>query len=179
VTFQDLRDTFSGPFRPRGTSGPGGGADTYLRTPAVRRASAAQIKGLYPWVAGGGAPTIGAPVGKAIQAHGSATVCCDPISWFERARFISNPSMFVLALPGVGKSTMVRRIVISSAAQGVSGWVLGDVKGEYVPLIRGLGGQVITLGRGRGYLNILDMGGAVEAAARIGGSAGRWASNRC
>ena len=39
-------------------------------------------------------------------------------------------------------------------------WVLGDVKREYVDIIAGLGGQVITLGRGRGYLNeetLLDL----------------------
>jgi len=34
-------------------------------------------------------------------------------------------------------------------------------------MIRALGGQVITLGRGRGHLNILDPGEAIEAAERL------------
>lgn len=159
-------------FPTRGQPGVGGGADTYLRAPAQRRGTTAQVKGLYPWVAGGGSPMIGAPVGKSLLTHGSTTVCCDPINWFERARLISNPSMFLLALPGVGKSTLVRRIAVALAAQGVSPWVLGDVKGEYRLLVEALGGVVIELGRGRGYLNILDMDGAVQAAHRIGGPAG-------
>ena len=35
--------------------------------------------------------------------------------------------------------------------------VLGDLKPDYVDLIAALDGQVIRLGRGRGYLNVLDI----------------------
>lgn len=42
--------------------------------------------------------------------------------------------------------------------------VLGDLKGEHVKAVKALNGQVIRLGRGVGYLNILDPGQAVEAA---------------
>jgi hypothetical protein len=49
-------------------------------------------------------------------------------------------------------------------AYGVIPLVLGDLKGEYVDLIRALGGQVINLGvGGRGYLNILDPGNGLSA----------------
>jgi hypothetical protein len=50
------------------------------------------------------------------------------------------------------------------AAQGVNPLVLGDLKGEHVKAVEALGGQVIKLGRGVGYLNILDPGQAVEVA---------------
>ncbi len=156
----------------RGYDGVGGGADLYLHPPAQRRGTSAQVKGLYPFVAGGGAPMIGAPVGKTLRDGGATSVCCDPISWFERAHLIHQPSQFVLGLPALGKSTLVRRQVLALAGYGVLPLVLGDVKGEYVALIRALGGQVIRLGRGRGHLNILDLGDALQAATRIGGSAG-------
>lgn len=42
--------------------------------------------------------------------------------------------------------------------------VLGDIRPDYVDLIRELKGQVIPLGKGRGYLNVLDPGEAHEAA---------------
>ena len=93
-----------------------------------------------------------------------ATVCCDPISWFQRARLISNPSAFVLGKPGLGKSTVVRRMALGLSAYGVHPLVLGDLKPDYVDAVQAIGGQVITLGRGRGYLNVLDPGQAVEAA---------------
>lgn len=80
---------------------------------------------------------------------------------------ISNPSAFVLGKPGLGKSTIVRRMATGLAGYGVMPLVLGDLKPDYVDLIEALGGQVITLGRGRGYLNILDPGEATEAAARL------------
>src|SRR5690606_41547554 len=53
------------------------------------------------------------------------------------------------------------------AGYGVMPLVLGDLKPDYVDLIEALGGQVITLGRGRGYINVLDPGEALEAAERL------------
>ncbi len=50
--------------------------------------------------------------------------------------------------------------------------MLGDLKPDYVDLIEALDGQVITLGRGRGYLNILDPGEAAQAADRLHTRAG-------
>lgn len=148
----------------------------YVHAPAYRRTSTETAKGLYPWSAGAATPIVGVPLGKCqtIRDRGAVTLCCDPISWFQPGgpRLIGNPSAFVLGLPNNGKSTLVRRMIIVLAAWGVLPWVLGDVKGEYVDLMRGLGGQVIRLGRGRGSLNVLDLGEAVIAARRIGGSVG-------
>ena len=88
-----------------------------------------------------------------------------------RASLISNPSMFVLGKAGLGKSSLVRRMALGLTGYGVLPMVLGDLKPDYVDLIRALDGQVIELGRGRGRLNILDPGEAIAAADRLTGQA--------
>ena len=45
---------------------------------------------------------IGVPLGRNLLS--GATLCADPISWFQRAKLISNPSCFVLGKPGLGKT---------------------------------------------------------------------------
>jgi hypothetical protein len=114
---------------------------------------------------------IGIPLGRHLIGRG--TVCCDPISWFQRANLISNPSAFVLGKPGLGKSTLIRRMATGLAGYGVQPLILGDLKPDYVDLIKEMKGQVITLGRGRGYLNILDPGEAGEAAQLLRDAATR------
>lgn len=155
------------PQRPamRGWLGRGRGQSVYVQAPDEWRGTTVQVCGLYPFAIGTGTPMVGVPLGRHI--HTGATLCCDPISWFQRAKLISNPSAFVLGKPGLGKSTLVRRMATGLAGYGVMPLVLGDLKPDYVDLIEALGGQVITLGRGRGYLNVLDPGEATEAAARL------------
>ena len=118
--------------------------------PAVReyRGTTVQVCGLWPFSSGTSSPMIGVPLGRHEETQ--ATVCCDPISWFQRARLISNPSAFILGKPGLGKSTLVRRMFLGLSGQGVHPLVLGDLKGEHVDAVEALGGQVIRLGRGRG-----------------------------
>ena len=153
----------------RGWPGAGGGRADYLQPAAEFRATTYQVCGLWPFAAGTGSPMIGVPVGR--NTITGSVVCCDPISWFERARLISNPSMFVVSLPGMGKSTIVRRIAMGLAAYGTLPMVLGDLKPDYVDLIRALGGQVSQLGRGRGHLNPLDRSYALQAAEQLTGKA--------
>lgn len=152
----------------RGYTGPGGGAWKYMQNPTFFRGTSNMVAGLYPWMIGSGTPTIGVPIGrvKRKQSKGSV-VYCDPVSWFERAHLISQPSAFILGLPALGKSTLIKHWILGLDYFGVKSLVLGDLKGEYVPLIRALGGQVIPVGRGRGYLNVLDLGEAPAAAKRL------------
>lgn len=124
-----------------------------------------QVCGLWPFSVGTGAPLVGVPLGRHIFT--GATVCADPISWFQRAKLISNPSVFVLGLPALGKSTTIRRMAAGLAGFGSIPFILGDLKPDYLDLIEALGGQVIRLGRGRGHLNVLDPGEATEAAAQL------------
>lgn len=155
------------PLRPsmRGWLGRGRGTSSYVQAPEEWRGTTVQVCGLWPFAVGTGTPMVGVPLGRHI--HTGATLCCDPISWFQRAKLISNPSAFVLGKPGLGKSTLIRRMATGLAGYGVMPLVLGDLKPDYVDLIEAMGGQVITLGRGRGYLNVLDPGEATEAAARL------------
>ena len=109
---------------------------------------------------------IGAPLGKHLLT--GATVCGDPISWFQRAGLLTAPTAFVMGLQGFGKSSCIRRMALSLAGFGVLPLVLGDLKPDYVDLIAALEGQVMTLGRGRGYFNVLDITLAKAAARRLG-----------
>lgn len=155
------------PKRPsgRGWGGRGGGASQYIQAPDMWRGTTVQVCGLWPYAIGTGSPMVGVPLGRHI--HSGATVCCDPISWFQRAKLINNPSVFVLGLPALGKSTLVRRMAGGLAGFGTLPLVLGDLKPDCVDLIEAMGGQVIRLGRGRGYLNVLDPGEATETARRL------------
>ncbi len=149
----------------RGVRGRGRGRVSYVEAPPEWRATTVQVCGLFPWAVGGLSPTIGVPLGRNLITGG--TVCCDPISWFERARLILNPSAFVLGLPALGKSTLIRRQVIGLAGAGVVPLVLGDLKPDYVDTVRALGGQVMRLGRGLGSLNVLGAGGLDLAADQL------------
>ena len=153
----------------RGWPGRGGGASIYVQAPDEWRATTNQACGLWPFSAGTGSPMIGVPLGRNLLS--GATLCADPISWFQPANLISNPSCFILSKPGLGKSTVVRRMALGLTGYGVMPLVLGDLKPDYVDLIAALGGQVIRLGRQRGYLNILDPGEATQAAQRLTGTA--------
>ena len=150
----------------RGLRGRGRGRVSYVEAPPEWRGTTVQVCGLFPWVVGGLSPTIGVPLGRNLITGG--TVCCDPISWFERARLILNPSAFVLGLPALGKSTLIRRQVIGLAGAGVVPLVLGDLKPDYVDTVKALGGQIVRLGRGLGSLNVLEVGALDAAADRLG-----------
>lgn len=128
-----------------------------------------QVCGLWPFAVGAGSPNIGVPLGRNLDT--GEWVCCDPISWFQRASLISNPSAFIEAIPGIGKTTLVQKMLVGLAAYGVQPVVLGDIRPDYVDVIRALGGQVIRIGGGTGHLNPLDMGEAPAAIARLTGAA--------
>lgn len=150
---------------PRGWFGAGKGRAAVVQPVDEWRGTTIQVCGLWPFSVGSGSPMIGVPLG--LQMFTGATVCADPISWFQDANLISNPSVFVLGKPGLGKSTLIRRMAVGGAGMGNLPLVLGDLKPDYVDTVLALGGQVITLGRGRGHLNILDPGEATEAAERL------------
>ncbi len=141
-----------------------------MQPPREWRGTTAQVCGLWPYSVGAGAPLIAAPLGRHLFTGG--TVCGDPISWFQRAGFIPVPTAFVLAREGFGKSTVVRRMATGCAYFGAIPLVLGDLKPDYPDLIRALGGQVIALGRGRGYINPLDMSVTHDAVALLDSGAG-------
>lgn len=150
---------------------PGGGRASYVQPPPQMRGTTLQVCGLWPWATGAGAPMVGVPLGR--HLFSGATVCCDPINWFRHTNLISAPSMFMLADPGLGKSKTVSRMMVGLAGQGVVPMVLGDLRPDYVELVRKLGGQVIRLGPGRSVLNVLDPGETRGAVLRLRAAAGR------
>ncbi|HOB50988.1 MAG TPA: hypothetical protein PKK01_17010, partial [Mycobacterium sp.] len=150
---------------PRGWLGRGRGHDTLLEAPIEYRGTTVQVCGLWPWAVGAGTPNVGVPFGR--HLHTGATLCCDPISWYQQAGLISNPSVFILGLPGLGKTSAVMHMCVGLAGFGVLPLVLGDTRPDYLAMIQALDGQVIPLGRGRGAINVLDPGQAPAAARRL------------
>ncbi|MGH8881674.1 MAG: hypothetical protein ACRD0P_30715, partial [Stackebrandtia sp.] len=147
-----------------GVIGLGGGRSRSVARPAEYRGTTAQIAGLWPWSVGAGAPLIGTPLGT--HLHTGEPVCFDPSNWFTRG-FITAPSLFILALNGYGKSSLVRRLVLGAVAQGVKPLILADVKPDYRETIEEVGGQVVDLGYGFGQLNPLDPGTMGQALAKL------------
>ncbi|WP_190824764.1 ATP-binding protein [Saccharopolyspora pogona] len=141
------------------------GRASFVDSPVEYRGTSVQVCGLWPWAVGAGSPTIGTPIG--VHQDTGASVCFDPVAWFSRARLLSTPIVYVLGRPGLGKSTLVRRMVIGTAAQGVVPLILGDLRPDYAELVRQLGGQVVRLGRGLGSLNPLDVGALGSIIPRL------------
>jgi hypothetical protein len=149
----------------RGWFGPGAGRSVRVQAALEYRASTMQACGLWPFAAGTGNPMIGVPLGRSLINDG--TVCCDPISWFQQANLIHNPSAFYLGKPGLGKSSLLRHQSLGLAGFGVLSMFLGDTKGEHVDLIEAQGGDVFRLGPGRDYINVLDISAARDAEQRL------------
>lgn len=148
----------------RGRRQAGGGWATIVEPAPEFEATSNQICGLWPFAAGSSLTVEGVPLGR--HQERKALVCADPVTWFMRG-MILNPSAFVLGRPGLGKSTLIRRMLTVLSSWGVIPMILSDLKPDYVELIKALGGQVITLGRGRSNINPLDPGPAVAALPRL------------
>jgi len=133
----------------------GGGRAAWARPARSYTGTTTQVAGLFPFVAGSGAPTVGVPLGRHIQW--GEVVCCDPFAWME-AGITTNTGMFLLGQPGVGKSAFAKRMTLGSVAFGVRPLILGDTKGEHTPVVEAIGGQVVRVGRGLDRINPLDAG---------------------
>lgn len=153
----------------RGVLGIGGGAWKGLPAPQEFYASSVQVCGLWPMSVGSARPVIGTPLGHDMDSL--STVCCDPIEWF-RAGLISNPSIMLFGLPGLGKSSLAARMVIGCAFRGIPPLIFGDLKPDYPELIEALGGIVVKVGPGFATINPLDLGALGPAAEKIGGESG-------
>ena len=142
------------------------GRSGYLQAPAEWRATTVQSCGLWPFSVGAGAPMVGVPLGATSTP---ARRCARTRSaGFNAPGNSTAPTAYVLGLNGFGKSTVIRRMAIGLAGFGVLPLVFGDLKPDYVDLIEAMDGQVIRLGRGRGYLNILDMTSRGAPPQRLG-----------
>lgn len=140
---------------PRGWRGPGTGHAVAVEPSVEVLGTTVQVCGYWPFAAGSVAPLVGVPLG--LHLTRGFPICADPISYFL-ADLIANPSMFILGRPGLGKSTVIRRILAVYEAWGYLPLVLGDLKPDHVDLIRAQGGDVVEVGPGRNAVNPLDRG---------------------
>ncbi|MFF2088602.1 hypothetical protein ACFVVM_32865 [Nocardia sp. NPDC058176] len=160
---------FEGMPRPKitasGAVGAGGGRQRAIGCPAEYRGTTAQVAGLWPWSVGAATPMIGTPLGTHLET--GQPVCFDLLNWFKRAGLITAPSLFILALNGFGKSSLVRRLILGGLANNITPLVLADVKPDYRSTIEACGGQVIDVGYGHGQINPLDGGVMAEAITML------------
>ncbi|MYV64286.1 hypothetical protein GTW37_39425, partial [Streptomyces sp. SID4931] len=147
-----------------GWPGRGRGRASHVVDPPRFQGTTVQTCGLYPFVAGSGAPSVGVPIGR--HMLWGESVALDPIDWARRG-LITNTGVFILGEPGTGKSTMAKRLAAGSLAFGTGVLSLGDLKGEYGPLVNAMGGQVIKIGWGLHTLNPLDSGPLGQALPRL------------
>lgn len=118
-------------------------------------ATTSQVCGLYPFAVSSGAVVQGVPVGR--HLHTSEPVGLDPAEWL-RTGLVSNTGVWVQGQPGIGKSSITKRLVVGLVGFGMTAVIPGDVKGEYSALVEALGGSVWRIGRGAHTLNPLDAG---------------------
>jgi len=152
----------------RGWATDGGGRDHHVGSARPWQGTTTQLAGLYPFVGGSGSRVRGVPIGHDLHTH--EPVGLHPGDWL-RSGLITNTGIWVQAQPGVGKSAFAKRLGTGLCAFGWMLFVPADVKGEYSPLVRRLGGTVITIGRGRDSINPLDPGPLRQVLASV--SAGR------
>lgn len=143
---------------------PGRGRIAHAARPSRYQATTVQGCGLYPYTSGSGAPAVGVPMGR--HMLWGEVVALDPIDWV-RAGLCTNPGLYILGEPGVGKSAFTKRLATGLVAYGTGVVVLGDLKGEYSGLVRQLGGQVVRIGWGLDRINPLDAGALSLAAATL------------
>lgn len=147
---------------------PASGRVAHVARSLEYQATTAQACGLYPFLAGSGAPSDGVPMGWHLLS--GENVSYDPIAWLVNG-LTTNPGLFCLGEPGSGKSSFVKRLTRGMAAYGIIPIFAGDVKPDYSGVVERLGGTVIRVGRGLDRINPLDTGPLGEAAAAMTGTA--------
>ncbi|MGQ0480439.1 MAG: ATP-binding protein [Pseudonocardia sp.] len=147
----------------------------------VYQAATSEIGGLFPLLAADQLPAVGARMGY--DALSGGAFHAHPVEWVLRG-IATNPNMVIFGEPGRGKSSTVVAFALRMMLFGVKTLISGDVKGEYTPLLRGLGVTPIQLGRGsRARLNALDLGpiaarwptwSTARQREELAGVLGRW-----
>ena len=142
----------------------GGGRAAHVEPGVAYAGTTSQLCGLFPFAVSSGASVHGVPIGR--HMHTAEPVGLDPAQWL-RTGLVSNTGVWVQGQPGIGKSSIVKRLLVGLVGFGMTAVIPGDVKGEYTPLVDALGGAVWRIGRGRHALNPLDagpLGAALHAA---------------
>lgn len=133
---------------------------------AMWQGTTTQICGMYPFAVSSGAAPPGVPIGH--HMHTAEPIGLDPAEWLRQG-LVSNTGMWIQGQPGIGKSTIVKRLMTGLVAFGFTAVVPGDVKGEYTQLVEHLEGRVWRIGRGLHSLNPLDAGPLRAALSQTSG----------
>src|SRR4051812_17969750 len=94
---------------------PGAGRASHVAPGMQYQGTTAQLCGLFPFQAGSGSPTLGVPIGR--HMLWGEVVCLDALEW-QRNGLTTNPGVFILGQPGVGKSAIVKRLITGAVAFG-------------------------------------------------------------
>lgn len=152
--------------RALGWAVPGGGRAANAEPGVMWQGTTTQVCGLYPFAVSSGAAPPGVPIGH--HMHTAEPIGLDPAEWLRQG-LVSNTGMWIQGQPGIGKSTIVKRLMTGLVAFGFTAVVPGDVKGEYTRLVEHLDGRVWRIGRGLHSLNPLDAGPLRAALAQSSG----------
>jgi type IV secretory pathway VirB4 component len=140
----------------RGQPGPQAGRTWWPLRIGAHRATSEVLAGAYPFLAEEGLGSAGILIGQ--DAWSGTAFCYDPWVLYRRG-LLTNPNIFLAGQIGRGKSTLAKSLAARCIAFGRRVYVPGDPKGEWAPVARALGGQVVELGVGRpARLNPLDEG---------------------
>ncbi len=117
--------------------------------------STAAVRGLYPWLVGRPQPIAGPVWGRDVISGALWSV--DP--WDGRRRGVVDDSgVLITGVIGSGKSSGAKSLAMRHTEFGRPIVVPGDIRGEWVPVARAVGGRVLRLGPGMSdRLNILAM----------------------
>ncbi len=126
-----------------------------LKIPS-HRATSEVLSYAYPFLAEAGLGSDGILIGQ--DAWSNSSFCFDRWELYRR-KVLTNPNVAVFGQLGRGKSMLAKSLACRCIAFGKRVYVPGDPKGEWAPVARAVGGQVIELGVGRANrLNPLDEG---------------------
>lgn len=142
-------------FRAAFAAGEGSGLVRSVTPPNEYMMATNYAAGWNPNSVGSPSPMIGPPIGRSLLDGKDLGFDC--LSWLEQ-NLLSTPSAFLMSVPGLGKSSLVRQILLGHVAQGHVPIIPNDLKGEYVSLARAVDGQVICIGHGLDLINPLDAG---------------------
>ena len=109
----------------------------------AHRATTANARAIYPFVAEGGLGGRGAYIGRDLYG---GSFCFDAFELYSR-RVLTNPNVLVIGAVGSAKSSLIKTYLYRQAVFGRVPWVI-DPKGEYGPLARALGVEPIRLAPG-------------------------------
>ena len=109
------------------------------------QATTAHFQAVYPAVAEAGLGARGVYIGR--DMHGGSFVY-DPWVLYAR-RVLNDANTLVIGRPDFGKSSLSKTWLLRSRVFGRRGEIV-DLKGEYEPLVRALGGTILRLTPGGG-----------------------------